>query len=133
GVVVGGAATRTLAAGQGGTGPFLALGQVIVTRATGRERLTMALAVYNLAGYAAAGLGAAAVARVGTAPRSLFALFLLSGLVQIAAYALLSSQRPSLRSGCAEAATPSRPFVRRIAAIFALPSFPRRLPVPTLI
>src|SRR5215831_15881956 len=132
-LVVVAAMIGNLAVGTGETGPFLALEQVIVTRATGRERLTMALAVYNLAGYAAAGLGAAAVARAGTAPRSLFGLFLLSGLVQIAAYSLLSPQRPSLRSGRAAEATPSRPFVRRIAAIFALDSFAGGFVVQSLI
>src|SRR5262245_21085484 len=67
-LVVVAAMIGNLAVGTGETGPFLALEQVIVTRATGRARLTMALAFYNLAGYAAAGLGAAAVTRAGAAP-----------------------------------------------------------------
>jgi len=85
-----------LAVGTGETGPFLALEQVIVTRATPRERLTMALSLYNLTGYAAAGLGAAAVARAGASPHSFFALFLLSGLLQIAAYGLMASRTRSI-------------------------------------
>src|ERR1700681_31945 len=84
-VVVAAAMAGNLAVGTGETGPFLALEQVIVTRATPRERLTMTLSLYNLTGYAAAGLGAAAVARAGASPRVLFALFFLSGLLQLAA------------------------------------------------
>ena len=132
-LVVVAAMIGNLAVGTGETGPFLALEQVIVTRATGRARLTMALAFYNLAGYAAAGLGAAAVTRGGAAPRSLFTLFLVSGLVQIAAYALLSSQRPPSLGGRSAAGAPSRPFVRRIAAIFALDSFAGGFVVQSLI
>src|SRR5499426_1138466 len=132
-LVVVAAMIGNLAVGTGETGPFLALEQVIVTRATGRARLTMALAFYNLAGYAAAGLGAAAVTRAGAAPRSLFTLFLVSGLVQIAAYALLSSERPPSVSGRSPAEKPSRPFVRRIAAIFALDSFAGGFVVQSLI
>lgn len=112
-----------LAVGTGETGPFLALEQVIVTRATPRERLTMALSLYNLTGYAAAGLGAAAVARAGASPRFLFALFLLSGVLQIAAYGLMVTGRPPSAALRRAAGTPSRPFVRRVAAIFALDSF----------
>src|SRR5262249_60630060 len=88
-----------LAVSTGETGPFLALEQVIVTRATGRAHLTMALAFYNLAGYAAAGLGAAAVTRAGAAPRSPFTPFLVSGLVPIAPYALPPSERPPSTHG----------------------------------
>jgi predicted MFS family arabinose efflux permease len=112
-----------LAVGTGETGPFLALEQVIVTRATPRERLTMTLSLYNLTGYAAAGLGAAAVARAGASPRLLFALFLLSGLLQLAAYGLMASAKPASAAVRQAAGAPSRPFVRRLAAIFALDSF----------
>src|SRR5262245_55650244 len=132
-LVVVAAMIGNLAVGTGETGPFLALEQVIVTRASGRAQLTMALACYNLVGYAAAGLGAAAVTRAGAAPRSLFALFLVSGLVQIVAYTLLTSQRPPSVSGRSPAGTPSRPFVRRIAVIFALDSFAGGFVVQSLI
>jgi MFS family permease len=122
-----------LAVGTGETGPFLALEQVIVTRATPRERLTMALSLYNLTGYAAAGLGAAAVARAGASPRSFFALFLLSGLAQIAAYGLMASGTRASAAARRAAGTPSRPFVRRVAAIFALDSFAGGFVVQSLI
>jgi MFS family permease len=122
-----------LAVGTGETGPFLALEQVIVTRATPRERLTMTLSLYNLTGYAAAGLGAAAVARAGASPRLLFALFLLSGLVQLAAYGLMASAKPASAAVRQAAGTPSRPFVRRLAAIFALDSFAGGFVVQSLI
>ena len=122
-----------LAVGTGETGPFLALEQVIVTRATPRERLTMSLSLYNLTGYAAAGLGAAVVARAGASPRFLFTLFMLSGLAQIAAYGLMASRtRPSAAARRA-AGAPSRPFVRRVAAIFALDSFAGGFVVQSLI
>ena len=122
-VVVAAAMAGNLAVGTGETGPFLSLEQVIVTRDTPRERLTSTLSWYNLTGYAAAGLGAAAVTKLGASPQPLFLLFLLSGVVQIMAYGLMRRQPP--RHGTARHAegTPSRPFVRRIAVIFALDSF----------
>ena len=132
-LVVVAAMIGNLAVSTGETGPFLALEQVIVTRATGRARLTMALSFYNLAGYAAAGLGAAVVTRTGATPRSLFTLFLVSGVVQIVAYALLSSERPPSMGGRLAGGMPSRPFVRRIAAIFALDSFAGGFVVQSLI
>ena len=122
-----------VAVGTGETGPFLALEQVIVTRATPRERLTMALSLYNLTGYAAAGLGAAAVARAGASPRVLFAAFLGSGLVQVAAYGFMASQKPPSAEARRAAGKPSRPLVRRLAAIFALDSFAGGFVVQSLI
>src|SRR5712664_380124 len=122
-----------LAVGTGETGPFLALEQVIVTRATPRERLTMTLSLYNLTGYAAAGLGAAAVARAGASPRLLFALFLLSGLLQLAAYGFMAPAKPASAAVRQAAGAPSRPFVRRLAAIFALDSFAGGFVVQSLI
>jgi hypothetical protein len=111
-----------LAVGTGETGPFLTLEQVAVTRATPRERLTTALSFYNLAGYAASALGAAAVRYAGPAPRLLFSVFLLGGLVQMGAYALM--RREPARPAVARhpAAMPSRPLVHRLAALFALDS-----------
>ena len=53
-----------LAVGTGESGPFLALEQVAVTRASTREGLTRALSLYNLTGYVASALGAALVTRL---------------------------------------------------------------------
>jgi MFS family permease len=132
-VVVAAAMAGNLAVGTGETGPFLSLEQVIVTRDTPRERLTSTLSWYNLAGYAAAGLGAAAVTKLGASPQPLFLLFFLSGVVQMVAYGLMRRQPP--RHGAARHAegTPSRPFVRRIAVIFALDSFAGGFVVQSLI
>jgi hypothetical protein len=111
-----------LAVGTGETGPFLTLEQVAVTRATPRERLITALSWYNLAGYAASALGAAAVGYAGASPRLLFAVFLLGGLVQMGAYALM---RPDPGRSAVIRHTvpmPSRPLIHRLAALFALDS-----------
>ncbi len=111
-----------LAVGTGETGPFLTLEQVAVTRATSRERLTTALSLYNLAGYGASAIGAAAVGHAGGSPRILFILFLLGGLVQMGAYALMRPdpvRPPAARAGMA---MPSRPLIYRLAALFALDS-----------
>ena len=111
-----------LAVGTGETGPFLTLEQVAVTRAISRERLTTALSLYNLAGYGASAIGAAAVGRAGGSPRILFILFLLGGLVQMGAYALMRPdpvRPPAARAGMA---MPSRPLIYRLAALFALDS-----------
>jgi MFS family permease len=121
-LVVAAAMIGNLAVGTGETGPFLTLEQVAVTRASPREQLTSALSVYNLVGYAASAVGAAAVARAGASPRLLFAVFLLGGLVQIVAYGLMRPDTPSAGARRAIAAMPSRPLVRRLAALFALDS-----------
>jgi MFS family permease len=122
-VVVAAAMVGNVAVSTGETGPFLSLEQVIVTRDAARERLNTTLSYYNLTGYAAAGLGAAAVTRLGASHQPLFALFLLSGLTQLVAYGLMR-QEPSRHAAIRQAAgTPSRPFVRRLAVIFALDSF----------
>ncbi|HUM18368.1 MAG TPA: MFS transporter [Candidatus Nitrosotalea sp.] len=121
-LVVAAAMIGNLAVGTGETGPFLTLEQVAVTRASPRERLTTALSLYNLAGYGASALGAAAVARAGASPRVLFGIFLLGGLVQIAAYALMHPDAPRPGVSRHVAARPSRPLVHRLAALFALDS-----------
>ena len=121
-LIVAAAMVGNLAVGTGETGPFLTLEQVAVTRATPRERLTTALSWYNLAGYAASALGAAAVGYAGLSPRLLFAVFLFGGLVQMGAYALM---RPDPGRSAVIRHTvpmPSRPLIHRLAALFALDS-----------
>ena len=121
-LIVAAAMVGNLAVGTGETGPFLTLEQVAVTRATPRERLTTALSWYNLAGYAASALGAATVGSAGPSPRLLFAVFLLGGLVQMGAYALM---RPDPGRSAVIRHTvpmPSRPLIHRLAALFALDS-----------
>jgi MFS family permease len=132
-VVVAAAMAGNVAVGTGETGPFLSLEQVIVTRDAVRERLTTTLSYYNLIGYAAAGLGAAGVTRLGASHQPLFAVFLMSGLIQLVAYGLMRRE-PSRHSATRQAAgTPSRPFVRRLAVIFALDSFAGGFVVQSLI
>jgi len=111
-----------LAVGTGETGPFLTLEQVVITRTAARERLTAVLSLYNLAGYVAAGLGAAAIGWTHAAPQSLFAVFLLSGVAQVIMYLALTPAPARVAAG-ARPAGPSRPLVRRLAALFALDSF----------
>jgi MFS family permease len=112
-----------LAVGTGESGPFLALEQVAVTRASTREGLTRALSLYNLTGYVASALGAALVTRLTGSATWVFALFLAGGVVQLAAYALMRSTPPVPAATRARQRTPSRALVRRIAALFALDSF----------
>jgi MFS family permease len=125
-IAVAAAMIGNLAVGTGETGPFLSLEQVVVARASSRERLTTALSLYNLAGYAAAALGAAAVGWLGASPRILFGLFLAGGFVQMAAYAGMRPDRIDAPGGTARARgvhAPSRRLIRRLAALFALDSF----------
>jgi len=112
-----------LAVGTGETGPFLTLEQVVITRTAARERLTTVLSVYNLAGYVAAGLGAAAIGWTHAGPQALFAVFLLSGLAQVVMYLALTPAPARSATVGARPAAPSRPLVRRLAALFALDSF----------
>ncbi|MEK7444570.1 MAG: MFS transporter, partial [candidate division NC10 bacterium] len=121
-IVVAAAMVGNLAVGTGETGPFLALEQVAVTRATPRERLTGVLSLYNLTGYVSSALGAALVASATTSPTTLFTVFLVGGILQLALYALLRPQAAPRPAAGARAGFPSRPLVRRIAALFALDS-----------
>ncbi len=121
-LIVAAAMIGNLAVGTGETGPFLTLEQVVVTRGTPRERLTSALSLYNLAGYGASAIGAAAVGRAGASPRVLFAVFLASGLVQLGAYALMRPDEVRPPGARQTRTAPSRPLVRRLAALFALDS-----------
>jgi MFS family permease len=132
-----------LAVGAGETGPFLSLEQVLVARAVAGPRLTLRMSLYNLVGYAAAGLGALTVAAL--APRGedlspLFWLFAASGLVQMAVYGAIRAAPARARlpvpSDGARAAAPLRPsrgFVYRIAALFALDSLAGGFVVQSLI
>jgi MFS family permease len=121
-LVVAAAMVGNLAVGAGETGPFLALEQVAVTRATPRERLTGVLSFYNLTGYVSSALGAALVASATTSPTTLFVIFLAGGILQMALYGLLRSTAAPRPAAGARAGFPSRPLVRRIAALFALDS-----------
>ena len=111
-----------LAVGTGETGPFQALEQVVVTRASPREALTQTLSLYNLIGYVASAFGAALIARFPDSPRGVFALFLVGALVQVAAYLRMRPVTAAAGAQRATAGAPSRPLVRRIAALFALDS-----------
>jgi hypothetical protein len=108
-----------VAVGAGETGPFLSIEQVVIARVVGPAQRTTVLSLYNLLGYAAAALGAAAV--IAGTPRTLFAVFLAAGLVQAGAYAALGTVSVAARA--ASAAPRSTPLIRRIAALFALDSF----------
>jgi MFS family permease len=132
-LIVAAAMVGNLAVGTGETGPFLTLEQVAVTRTTPRERLTTALSFYNLAGYAASALGAAAVGYAGPAPRLLFSVFLLGGLVQMGAYALMRPDPGRPATARLAVPMPSRPLVHRLAALFALDSLAGGFVLQTLI
>ena len=118
-VVIFAAMLGNIAVGTGETGPFLSIEQVVIARAVQARGRTTVLSVYNLLGYGAAALGAAAVS-LGT-PRTLFAGFLGAAIVQLAAYALLGRVTVS-RSGPREIPS-STPLIRRLAGLFALDSF----------
>lgn len=109
-----------VAVGTGETGPFLTIEQVVVARAVTGRRRTTALSVYNLLGYAAAGLGALLVQ--GLDAGGLFAVFLATAGLQALAYWRLPDGRPAPAPAPAGRA-PSGPLVRRLAALFALDSF----------
>ena len=111
-----------IAVGTGETGPFLALEQVVVTRAVAPERLNMTLSVYNLLGYAAGAAGAACVTVLPAG--TLFATFAAAALVQVAAYSRLRpNDRPAGRPSLPLRDLPSARRIRRLAGLFALDSF----------
>lgn len=121
-----------IAVGTGETGPFLALEQVVVARAAPRERLTPVLGQYYLLGYVAAAV-AAVVGRAGADPSVLFAVFLAGGLVQIVVYGLMRPAAPASRAATRVPAQPSRPLVRKLAALFALDSLAGGFILQTLV
>jgi MFS family permease len=118
-VVVFAAMIGNVAVGTGETGPFLSIEQVVVARAVTGERRTTVLSVYNLLGYAAAGLGAAIVGLA--APRVLFAVFLAVSLAQALLYARLPAVPAVTRAPSGSG--PSSALIRRLAGLFALDSF----------
>jgi MFS family permease len=118
-LVVVGAMLGNVAVGAGETGPFLSIEQVVVARVVRPAQRTAVLSLYNLLGYAAAALGAAAVS-LGP-PRLLFAAFLAGAIVQAVAYAGLG--QVSLAARPRGAPVRSTPVIRRVAALFALDSF----------
>jgi MFS family permease len=111
-----------LAVGTGETGPFQALEQVVVTRASSREGLTRILSLYNLTGYVASAFGAALVAGLPDSPTGVFAIFLAGALVQVLAYSRMRPVVAPPTPSRTRPSAPSRPLVRRIAALFALDS-----------
>jgi Na+/melibiose symporter-like transporter len=136
-----------LAVGVGETGPFLSLEQVLVAQATPGARLTWQMSLYNVVGYAASGLGALSVTLLagrgdeGYAP--LFWIFAAGGVAQMLLYARLepavggaSAARGAGASGTAAtsaAPMPSRGFIYRLAALFALDSLAGGFVVQSLI
>jgi MFS family permease len=120
-VVVLAAMVGNVAVGAGETGPFLSIEQVMIARAAPAGRRTKVLSVYNLLGYAAAALGAAAVGVVDSY-RVLFALFLAAAGIQAMAYRRLTATAPVRASGSV-AAVPSTALIRKLAALFSLDSF----------
>jgi MFS family permease len=129
-LVVLGAMLGNVAVGTGETGPFLSIEQVVVTRATPPERRTLALSIYNLAGYAAAALGSIAL-RVAV-PRVLFWVFGAAALLQAALFARLAGTRIA-RPARGGGLFPASPVIRRIAALFSLDSFAGGFIVQSLI
>jgi MFS family permease len=117
-VIVLAAMIGNVAVGTGETGPFLSIEQVVVARAVTGDRRTTILSVYNLLGYAAAGLGAAIVGLA--TPRTLFAMFLAVSVAQALLYARLPVVTVARTTA---SAAQSSALIRRLAALFALDSF----------
>jgi MFS family permease len=118
-----------VAVSTGETGPFLSIEQVLIARAAAGRNLTLRMSLYNLVGYVAAGLGALTVAALSHSGAAgpdgsalLFWLFALSGGVQALLYARLPDV-PVRAAAASARRRPSRRFIYRIAALFALDSF----------
>jgi len=111
-----------LALGVGETGPFLALEQVVLARSVPTEKLTGFLSLYNLTGFICPAIGGVLVGWLGNRPHWLFWIFLLSGAVQSLLY-VFSHPTPALPPKVAGEREPSRPLIRKIAALFALDAF----------
>ena len=110
-----------VAVGAGETGPFLSIEQVMIARAAVAARRTKILSIYNLLGYAAAAIGAAAVGSIGSY-QALFVVFLAAAGVQTLAYLRLPATVP-VRPRAHASAPPSTALIRKLAALFSLDSF----------
>jgi MFS family permease len=106
------------------SGPFMSIEQVLVARAVANDRLTLRMSLYNLVALGASALGALVVAAVpGEGGYGLlFWLFALSGGVQALLYARLPEAAARVPA-VGPRQLPSRGFIYRIAALFALDSF----------
>jgi MFS family permease len=122
-----------LAVGTGETGPFQALEQVVVTRASSRTGLTRTLSLYNLTGYVASAFGALLVARLPDSPTGVFVIFLAGAIVQVLAYSRMRPGAPPPTPSRTRPSAPSRPLVRRIAALFALDSLAGGVVIQSLV
>src|SRR5262249_47188674 len=111
-VVVLAAMIGNVAVGTGETGPFLSIEQVVLTRAVAGPRRTTVLSVYNLLGYAAAGLGAAVVGLA--VPRALFGVFLAVAIFQALLYARMPGVAVTRTTSSGGA---SSALIRRLAAL----------------
>ena len=131
-IVILAAMLGNVAVGTGETGPFLSIEQVVIARAVAARRRTTTFSVYNLLGYAAAGLGAVGAGAVGTY-RTLFAAFLAAGLVQALVYSRLPAHVALERGAAAPPARSSAPLIRQLAALFALDSFAGGFVVQSLV
>jgi MFS family permease len=120
-LVVVAAMLGNVAVGSGETGPFLTIEQVLIARSVTGPRRTTVFGVYNLIGYAAAGVGAA-VAGVAGDYQILFLAFLAGAMLQLALYWRLPA---TVTDGGMRAGIPlvSGPLIRRMAALFSLDSF----------
>lgn len=119
-IVVVAAMLGNVAVGTGETGPFLAVEQVVLSRAVAAPRRTAVLSLYNLIGYGLAALGAFSA---GTLPyHPLFGIFLAASLLQALVYqAVVGIPRNGARARPSIAR--STPLIRAMAALFALDSF----------
>ena len=111
-----------LALGIGETGPFLALEQVVLARSVKKEQLTGTLSLYNLTGFICPAIGGAFVGWLGNRPHWLFWIFLFSGVIQSLLY-VFSHPVPAILPTIRQEKEPSRPLIRKIAALFALDAF----------
>src|SRR5262245_5269612 len=119
-VVVAAAMLGNVAVGGGETGPFLTVEQVVIARSVRGPRRTTVLSIYNLLGYGAAALGAAA-AGLADNYRQLFVVFFAGAVLQALAYWRLPAA--PLDPGRRREPVASGPLIRRLAALFALDSF----------
>ncbi len=122
-IVVLAAMIGNLAVGTGETGPFLSLEQVILARTTSRDRLGSVMSFYSVVGYVAAALGAALVSHNAITPLVLFGISLVSSIVQIVSYVMMEPESRTPLPEHHAGGLPSRPLIRRLAALFALDSF----------
>jgi MFS family permease len=120
-----------MSVGAGETGPYLTLDQAILPKTSNLQRRTLAFSIYNLVGYVSSSAGSLISGLpnyLGTGIsgyRPLFFAYLISGLLGMLLYSLLSKniEETGLHQVRRVLSKEAKPIVYRMAGLFSVDAF----------